>query len=81
MHALRAGPHAARVLGRPATGHVAVGVRGGAYLRLDDELVLVAGPRAHIRPLSLVVAGLPPQGWPPAPRPRSPRGACGWATR
>ncbi len=63
MRAVLAGPAARRALARSATGAVEVPLRRGAYLRLDDELLMVVPHRAPVGPLTLLVAGLGEPGW------------------
>lgn len=63
MRAVLAGPAARRALARNATGAVEVPLRRGAYVRLDDELLMVVPHRAPVGPLTLLVAGLGEPGW------------------
>jgi len=67
--ALLAGPGALRTLTAGGEGRLEVALGAGGYVRLaEDRWLLVAGPRAPIGPLSLLVAGLGAEssvpGWP-----------------
>jgi Protein of unknown function (DUF2877) len=57
MRALFAAPTALRALSDGRRGEVAVTFRGGAYLRLDRDWVLIAGAGAPFGPLSLALEG------------------------
>jgi hypothetical protein len=66
--ALAAGPAGVRALVDGAAGSVELAFAGGGYVRLDTGRVLLAGPRAPLGPLSLLVAGLPAEGLHPGAR-------------
>jgi hypothetical protein len=57
--ALFAGPGARRALRPGRRGAVEIVGSGGMYLELDEDRVLLSGPRRPFGPLSLAVAGLP----------------------
>jgi Protein of unknown function (DUF2877) len=66
---LLAGPGAERALRRGGAGRMEVALGAGGYVRLGaDRWLLLAGPRAAVGPLSLLVAGLEGiearAGWP-----------------
>jgi hypothetical protein len=75
--AVAAGPGALRALVDGATGSVELAFGGGGYVRLDTGRVLLAGPRAPLGPLSLLVAGLSAESL----RPGAPAAAAGGRLR
>ncbi len=58
--ALQIGAGAARALASPAVGTVEIPLGAGGYLRVGPHWILLAGPRAPLGPLSVLVAGLAP---------------------
>src|SRR3954471_6336334 len=57
--ALWLAPGALRALAHGAVGTVEVALRPGGYVRLGDDWLLLAPPRAPLGPLSALVQGLP----------------------
>ena len=59
LRAVAAGPGAARALRGGGTGRLEIALGAGGYVRLGaDGWVLLAGHRAVVGPLTLVVSGL-----------------------